>query len=224
MNGTLIPVTVADRKIAERCLKGRVVLIDDDSEIVSALVALIEMDGYFCESYLSAQEFLDADASSTLKYPGPWCVLSDVKMPDIDVLELQRLLINKGNPPLILMSGVSGAYEAVAGLRTGAIDFLIKPFDADVLMSAIEFALHKSTQSQESSAVHLNAKERLASLTTREIAVVNLLMKGKINREIAEELDIALRTVKLHRQHALEKLGVSKIIDLVKVMEQATKE
>ena len=82
----------------------------------------------------------------------------------------------------------------------------------------------KEISSQESSAVHLDAKERLASLTTREIAVVNLLMKGKINREIAEELDIALRTVKLHRQHALEKLGVSKIIDLVKVMEQATKE
>ncbi|MCX7084878.1 MAG: response regulator [Methylococcales bacterium] len=222
MNGIMMPVTVADRKIAERCLKGRVVLIDDDSEIVSALVGLIEMEGYFCESYLSAQDFLDA--SCALNYPGPWCVLSDVKMPDIDGLELQRLLLNKGNPPLILMSGGSGAYEAVAGLRTGAIDFLIKPFDADVLMSAIEVAILKSSRSQESSSVYLDAKKRLTSLTTREVAVVNLLMKGKINREIAEELDIALRTVKLHRQHAFEKLGVSKIIELVKLMEVAIQE
>lgn len=222
MNGKLVPVTVADRKVAELCLKGRVVLVDDDSEIISALVSLIEMDGYFCESYLSAQEFLEGDVNSAPKYPGPWCVLSDVKMPGIDGLELQRLMVDKGNPPLILMSGGSGAYEAVAGLRTGAIDFLIKPFDADVLMSAIEVAMLKSSQGQEHSVIHLDAKQRLATLTAREVEVINLVAQGKLNREIAEDLDIALRTVKLHRQHGFEKLGVTKIVELVKVLELAT--
>ena len=207
MKGTKVPVTVAERNIAERCLQGRIVLIDDDAEIISALVALLEMEGYFCKSYQSAQEFLNSDFDPATSYPGPWCVLSDVKMPEMDGLELQRLLIDKGNPPLILMSGVSGAYEAVAGLRTGAIDFLIKPFDADVLLAAIETAMVKSKEHQEFSTSHSSAKERFLSLTTREIEVVERLMLGKINREIAEELDIALRTVKLHRQHAQRQSG-----------------
>ena len=221
MKGTKRPITVSDYKIAERCLRGRIVLIDDDAEIVSAMLVLFEMEGYYCESYLSAQDFLQSDASPTSKYPGPWCVLSDVKMPDMDGLALQKLLIERENPPLILMSGASGAYEAVAGLRTGALDFLIKPFDTDVLLAAVESALWKSSESQAFVLSHSNAKERFSSLTSREIEVINMLMRGKLNREIAEELEIALRTVKLHRQHAFEKLGVLKIVDLVKVVELA---
>ncbi len=223
MIGTRVPITVADRNIAARCLRGRIVLIDDDAEIISVMQALLDMEGYHCESYLSAQEFLQVEIDPELKFPGPWCVLSDVKMPEVDGLTLQKLLVDKGNPPLILMSGGSGAYEAVEGLRTGAIDFLIKPFDVDVLLVAVEEAMSKSTESQVFLDSHANAKKLFSTLTSRELEVIQLLMLGKINREIAEELDIALRTVKLHRQHAFEKLGVSKIVDLVKLVELANK-
>ncbi len=224
MSRARVPVTLEEHKMALSCLRGRIVLIDDYPEILSALVPLFEMEGYYCESYLSAESYLDYDAERPLPFPGPWCVLSDVKLPGIDGLELQRVLIEKGNPPLILMSGNSGALEAVEGLRKGAIDFLIKPFDADDLLSVISDAMIKSCQTQQEAREVSNANERYALLTTREAEIIDRVLLGKINREIAEELDIALRTVKLHRQHAFEKLGVVKVVELVKVISLVKKD
>jgi len=213
------PVTVTDKQFAERCLRGRIILIDDDPEIISALVSLLDMEGYACETYLSATQFLQEQPLKALSFPGPWCILSDVKMPRIDGLELQRQLIDMGSPPLLLMSGASGAYEAVTGLRGGALDFLIKPFDVDILLLAIERALAVSKDHQCSRQKKIDINALFATLTEREVDIVKRVARGQINREIAAELNIALRTVKLHRQHAFEKLGVTKVVDLVRLVD-----
>ena len=201
------PVTVADKQLAVRCLRGRIILIDDDPEIISALVSLLIMEGYACEAYLSATQFLQEQSLEKLHFLGPWCILSDVKMPGIDGLELQRQLIDGSAPPLIMMSGGSGAFEAVNGLRGGALDFLIKPFDADVLLAAVKNALAVSEQHQSHAIKSADIKARFLTLTKREADIVICIAQGQLNREIAEELGIALRTVKLHRQNALDKLG-----------------
>ena len=213
------PVTVADKQLAESCLRGRIVLIDDDPEIISALASLLAMEGYACETYLSATQFLQEQLLEKLDFPGPCCILTDVKMPGIDGLELQRQLIDASAPPLIMMSGESGAFEAVDGLRGGALDFLIKPFDADVLLVAVKNALAVSEQRQSNIIKTVDIQARFLTLTKREADIVIRVARGQLNREIAVELGIALRTVKLHRQNALEKLGVTKVVDLVRIIE-----
>lgn len=219
MNEMRKPVTVADKQLAECCLRGRIILIDDDPEIISALVSLLTMEGYACETYLSATQFLQEQSLEKLHFLGPRCILSDVIMPGIGGLELQRQLIDENVPPLIMMSGGSGAFEAVNGLRGGALDFLIKPFDADVLLAAVKNALAVSEQRQSHAMKSADIKARFLTLTKREADIAIGVARGQLNREMAVELDIALRTVKLHRQNALEKLGVTKVVDLVRLIE-----
>jgi FixJ family two-component response regulator len=213
-------ITIADKEMSQRCLRGRIVLIDDDPEIVSALKSLLDMEGYACETYLSANEFLKEQSLNKLKFPGPWCILCDVKMPEVDGLELQRQLINLGAPPLVLMSGASGASEAVEGLRAGALDFLIKPFDADTLLATLQRALIISSQRQLDTTKTFDLNERISLLSKREFDIINRVLKGQINRDIAEEEAIALRTVKHYRHLAFKKLGVTKLVDLVRLFEQ----
>jgi two-component system response regulator FixJ len=179
------------------------------------------MEGYACETYLSANEFLKEHFLNKLKFPGPWCILCDVKMPEVDGLELQRQLIDRGGaPPLVLMSGASGAYEAVEGLRAGALDFLIKPFDVDNLLATLQRALSISSQRQLDTTKIFDLNERISLLSKREFDIINRVLKGQINRDISEEEAIALRTVKFHRQNAFKKLGVIKLVDLVRLFEQ----
>ncbi|RAU21932.1 DNA-binding response regulator [Paramagnetospirillum kuznetsovii] len=211
---TRTPVTIADVRLAERCKRGKVIVIDDDSEILLALISLIEMEGYACESYASAGAYFEAALHHSRNFPGPVCILSDVKMPKIDGLELQRRLSEVGDIPLILMSGNSGAVETISAFRAGVVDFLLKPFEADLLFGAIGKALTFSLQRQESGELAIDMAERIASLTPREYEIIRLASQGMFNRDIAAHLGIALRTVKLHRQRAMDKLGMEGLIDL----------
>lgn len=214
----LRPVTVADQRLAARCAKGRVVVIDDDAEILKAFALLFDLEGYACETYATAERYLDARAAGERKYPGPVCLLCDVKMPAIDGLELQRRLSGCDDTPLLLMSGASGAQEAVDAFRGGAFDFLIKPIDSDELLAAVGKALDESRQRQARSNRSAELADRVATLTTRERQVVKLVADGIINREIAAELQLQLRTVKLYRQRAMEKLGAETLADLVRIV------
>ena len=108
------PVTVSDHKLAARCARGRVVIIDDDAEILSALAALIEMEGYACETYASALTYLQVLNDNQPCFPGPNCVLCDIKMPEFDGLALQNRLSKLGDTPLLLMSGSSGMREVAS--------------------------------------------------------------------------------------------------------------
>ncbi len=211
------PITVDDELLAARCALGRVVLIDDDPHILAALGALLELEGYAVEAYSSALSYLQVLTLNRLHFAGPSCVLCDVRMPTLDGLELQRRLAEQDNMPLLLMSGGSSAQEAVTAFRAGALDFLIKPIEADVLIDAVAQALSVSAARQHLDRVQSDLAQRIASLTEREREVARYVVLGVINLEIAEQLGIALRTVKLHRQRALEKLGVNTVADLVRL-------
>ena len=211
------PITVDEERLAARCAFGRVVLIDDDPHILAALGDLLELEGYAVEAYSSALNYLQVLTFNRLQFAGPSCVLCDVRMPTLDGLELQRRLAERDNMPLLLMSGGSSAREAVTAFRAGALNFLIKPIEADVLIDAVAQALSVSAARQHLDRVQSDLAQRIASLTEREREVARYVVLGVINLEIAEQLGIALRTVKLHRQRALEKLGVTTVADLVRL-------
>lgn len=213
-------VTVDDERLAARCAYGRVVLIDDDPHVLAALAALLALEGYAVETYASAISYLQVLAFNRPYFTGPSCVLCDVRMPHLDGLELQRRLIEWNDTPLLLMSGDSGAQEAVTAFHAGALDFLIKPIDADVLTVAVVQALAVSAKRQHLDVHTSDLARRIASLTEREREVARQVVRGIINPEIAVQLGIGLRTVKLHRQHALEKLGVNTVADLVRLADK----
>lgn len=213
-------VTVEDERLARRCARGLVVLIDDDPEILAAFAAMLDMEGYACERYLSAQAYLERLDADEPCFPGPVCLLCDISMPEIDGLALQQRLAEMGGAPMLLMSGVSGAREAASAFRAGAVDFLVKPIDVEVLLAAVSQALTVSAQQQRRQASDICLKASMESLTARERDVALQVCAGLTNPEIADQLGLALRTVKLYRQHAMEKLGAESVADLVRVVDR----
>lgn len=214
-------VTVSDARLAERCARGRVVVIDDDAGFLDALTALFDLEGYACEAYSSAPAYLHVLTYNQPRFPGPSCVLCDVRMPDLDGLELQRRLAELDDTPLLLMSGASGAREAAAAFRAGAVDFLVKPIETDTLLAAVAGALARSTERQLQRMKDADLAARIASLTDRERDIARRVAAGQTNQAIAEELGIALRTVKRYRQAAMEKVGAGGTADLVRIMDRA---
>lgn len=217
----LIPVTLTDQARAQRCARGRVVLIDDDEEVLYAYAGLIELHGYACEPHPLASAFLAELTANRPRYPGPCCVLCDVSMPEMDGLTFQRELARHRNAPLILISGSSGLDEAVTGFRNGALDFLTKPIDADQLLATIARALALSGEYQAKRLQDAALVARLTTLSERELAVARLVARGQPNKRVAAMLNITERTVKFHRQHACEKLGVANLPELVRIMDAA---
>lgn len=214
------PVTVSDEQLAARCARGRVVVIDDEPDVLAALAALIGLEGYACETYASAPAYLQVLSDKRSCFAGPVCVLCDVRMPELDGLALQSHLVALDDTPLLLMSGVSGAHEAASAFRAGALDFLIKPIDADTLLAAVAKALKLSTERQARRSRQTELAARIASLTVRERDIARRVASGQTNPAIAAELGIALRTVKLHRQRALEKVGAVGTAELVRIADE----
>jgi len=214
------PVTVAEQALADQCARGRVIIIDDDEEILSALARLVALEGYACEPYPSALAYLQVLGEQHPRFAGPSCLLCDVKMPELDGLELQKRLLRQDGTPLLLMSGASGALEATSAFRAGALDFLVKPIDADELLTAIDKALCVSTERHTQRLRASMLASRIASLTAREREVAHLVAQGLTNPAIAVKLGLALRTVKLYRQNATEKLGASTTAELVRLADE----
>ena len=191
---------------------GHVLLVDDDLSVASAFRAAIEYEGYRCSIFDSASALL-ADRAFLAAIPTiPTCILSDVKMPGLDGLELQRELPNPSMVPLVFISGASGAAEAAAGFRGGAMDFLVKPVELPVLLAAVGGALARSAEAA--------LLRRMATLTPRESEVAKLAASGATNQEVADQLGIALRTVKYHRHQAMEKLGADSLAALGRMVDE----
>jgi FixJ family two-component response regulator len=143
-------ITIHDQREAECYARGCVTVVDDDTAIREAVVALLELEGYATQSFPSALSFLAALDPNLAQFPGPRCLLLDVKMPELTGLELQKKLQELSeNTPIVFMSGGSGAREAVQALKNGAIDFLIKPFAEEDLLAVISEALAKNSSEQE---------------------------------------------------------------------------
>lgn len=213
-------ITVADQEQARRCAQGRVILIDDDAEVLQALGALIAFEGYAVDTYASAQACIDALAVDTPRFPGPVCLLCDVNMPALSGLDLQQKMLSRSDMPFLLMSGVSGAHEVASAFRAGAVDFLIKPLRAETLLASIDKALDLSRRQRSEQSRQADLSNRVSTLSDREHEVVRLVAQGMTNQAIADVLRLALRTVKLHRQRGMEKLGVETTADLVRVVDR----
>jgi len=197
--------------------RGRVIIIDDDAEVLSAFSTLLKMEGYFCDCYPSAVAYITALTEQHLCFTGPSCMLCDVRMPELDGLALQTQLSEQSDTPLILMSGDSGAQEVAQAFRAGAVDFLIKPIDINMLLNTVEKSLALSMEQRAQHIKTTTIATRVRSLTMRERDIAMLVVQGKTNQAIATELNIALRTVKLHRHRAMEKLDVQHVADLVRI-------
>ncbi len=208
-------VTVTDEALAHRCAQGRVVLIDDHAEVVGALTNLLHLEGYACEGYPSATSYVEMLERGEPVFPGPACILTDMRMPGLDGLELLGLLSESNEMPVILMSGASGIRDAVQGFRFGAVDFLVKPVETEELLGAVAKALAISAQAHKRRTRDQDLAERLASLTPRELTVAARVAQGDTNAQTAEDLGISLRSVKRIRQAAAFKLGATSTAELV---------
>jgi two-component system response regulator FixJ len=187
-------------------------VVEDDQAMRESLVMLLEEAGYKVRAYSAAQELL---ARATSLEPG--CVVSDVRMPAMDGLALlRRLRSDVSVLPLILITGHGDIAMAVSAMKAGAMDFIEKPFEAETLIDSIEAALRSRTADADPKAVEA-ARERLGSLTSREHEVLDQLVAGKSNKEVAAKLGISPRTVEFHRAHVMDKTRAKGLPELVRL-------
>ena len=188
-------------------------VVDDDEAVRDWLSLLLEAAGLSVRTYNSATAFLKA-----LPNLAAGCVLTDVRMPELDGLELQRRLTELGiRLPVIVMTGHGDVPIAVEALKAGAADFLEKPFDDAQLLAAVSGALATSQRRREEEAATAGIAKRLASLTPREREVLDKLVAGQPNKTIAYDLGSSPRTVEVHRARVMEKMGVRSLPELVRM-------
>ena len=187
-------------------------VVEDDEAMRDSLVELLEDGGYTVRTYTRAEEFLAQGAAIE-----PGCIVSDVRMPGMDGLTLLRRLRAGGSTtPLMLITGHGDISMAVAAMKAGAVDFLEKPFEADALLAAVGAALRHSSNGDKAEDAELS-RQRLNTLTSRQYEVLEKLVSGKSNKEIAALLGISPRTVEFHRAHVMEKLAAKGLPELVRV-------
>jgi two-component system, LuxR family, response regulator FixJ len=192
-------------------------LIDDDDGVRQSLAFLLATAGLAVRVYESGVAFLAA--LGTLQ---PGCIVSDVRMPGIDGLELQRRLKALGvHLPVIIMTGHADVPLAVEAMKAGAVDFIEKPFDDELLLSAIRLALDRYNELGHHEAEVVQIQTRLQSLSPRERQVLDGLLAGHPNKTIAYDLMLSPRTVEVHRANVMMKMGADSLSGLVRMAVQA---
>jgi FixJ family two-component response regulator len=191
-------------------------LVDDDASLRSALQRLLTAAGYRVQAYASAGEFLlepPADA--------PGCLLLDLHMPGPSGLELQEALERHGlRLPVVFLTGHGDLTTGIRAMKSGAVDFLTKPVERKALLAAIERALEADAAQRAARAADQNLQTRFALLTARERDVFDLVVAGRLNKQIADALGIAERTVKAQRAQVMAKLGAANAAELGKIAAQ----
>jgi len=191
--------------------------IDDDASVRKGLKRLLRSAGYKSEIFESASDFLERD-----QHAGPACVILDVRMPALNGMDLQETLIQRRrDEQLVFITGHGDISMCAQAMKAGAVDFLPKPFRADELLQCVERALIRSTEQRRRSAEKNEARHLLALLTPREFEVMQLVITGILNKQIAGELGTAEKTVKVHRGRMMQKLRVSSVAGLVRLVEKA---
>ena len=191
--------------------EGTVFVVDDDSSTRELLAWLMKRHGMRAEVYPDAKSFLQG-----YRPDAPGCLVVDLNMPGMSGLDLQSYLKEHGVVmPVIFLSGRADVPKAVRAVREGAIDFLEKPFDYKRVVALIEECLERDVESRAAQERRRDHGVRLAQLTQREREVLDLVVAGRMNREIAEALAISIKTVEAHRARIMEKLGVSSVAELV---------
>lgn len=191
-------------------------VVDDDNSLRTALLRLLDAAGFEARGYASTGEFL-------LRPPPdrPGCVILDLRLPGPSGLELQEALRDHGILlPVVFLTGHADVASSVRALKAGAVDFLTKPVDREILFEALGRALELDAMNRTTRAEAEELRVRFASLTPRERQVFDEIAAGKLNKQIASDLGVAERTVKLHRARAMEKLGVQSAAELGRLAER----
>src|SRR5215472_281518 len=188
-------------------------IVDDDISVRESLELLLQNEGWQPKTFASAQEFLDCPRAVV-----PSCLVLDVSLPGLDGLELQkRLAVERTDMPIIFITGYGDVPKTVQAMKRGAVEFLTKPFDDEVLLTAIKQALERSRLALAQETEMQELRDRYASLTPRERQVMALVVSGLLNKQVGGELGISEITVKAHRGQVMQKMKANSVADLVKM-------
>jgi FixJ family two-component response regulator len=191
-------------------------VVDDDPSVRTSLGRLLEAAGYVVETFASAREFLARAPGA-----GPCCLVLDVRMPGLTGLELQEALAATGRRmSIVFISGHSDVPMSVRAMKAGAIDFLAKPFDVEELLTAIQRAVAKAVQALAEEARVTEIRQCVGMLTPRETEVFALVVTGMLNKQIAAQLGVGEKMVKVHRARVMAKMQAGSVAELVRLADR----
>ena len=194
-----------------------VFIVDDEAPVRKALSRLLRATGFAVAAFASPGEFL---AQHDLHKPG--CLVLDLMMPGVNGMELQRALARKGSVlPIIFLTGHGDVPQSVQAMKGGALDFLTKPVNDEQLLAAIRVAIEKDRVARREQAELSKIRERLATLTPREQEVLKHVVTGKLNKQIADDLGVVEKTIKVHRARVMTKMKVQSVAELVRLAERS---
>ena len=194
-----------------------VFVVDDDASYLKSVSRLLRAVGYRVETFSTARAFLERPEPER-----PGCVVADLQMPGLDGLQLQEALSKTANPlPVVFMTGQGDIPSTVRAMRRGAEDFLTKLAPKEDLFDAVARALERNIQESARRLRRAGLQKDFAGLSARELEVLRLVVQGKLNKQIAADLNINLRTVKHHRTNVTRKLGVQSVAELTRLVEEA---
>ncbi len=193
-----------------------VFIIDDDAGVRESIQDLVESVGLQCKAFAGAQEFLSHERGK-----GPSCLVLDVRLPGMSGLDLQRELSRDAfRIPIIFITGHADIPMTVAAMKSGAIEFLTKPFREQDLLDSIQRSLTREQMRQARKDALIELRDRYATLTAREREVMSLVVSGMLNKQIAAELGASETTVKIHRGHVMRKMQAKSLPDLVRMADR----
>lgn len=189
----------------------RVFIIDDDASVRKSLDRLLRSEGFETEMFESGMAYLECE-----DHDGTGCIVLDINMPGISGMELQARLVGRGHDlPIIFLTGHGDVANSVVAMKRGALDFLTKPVDEADLLRAVRQALEHHRHVREVNEERDAILARIDSLTAREHEVMQQLITGALNKVVAERLQIAVKTVKVHRANVMDKMGVRSVAELL---------
>ena len=193
-----------------------VFIIDDDQGMRQAIEDLVESVGLRAETFASGEEFL-----SRRHISGPSCLVLDVRLPHMSGLDFQRRLAETGiQIPIIFVTAHGDIPMSVSALKSGAVEFLTKPFRDQDLLDAIQQALQRDGVAQKEQVEIHDLQKRYRDLTAREQEVMTLVVTGMLNKQIASEIGVSEATVKVHRGHVMQKMQAGSVVDLVRMADK----
>jgi FixJ family two-component response regulator len=192
-------------------------VVDDDAAVLKSVDRLLRSAGFAVRTFSSSQDFLKRHDGSA-----PGCVVLDLSMPGLDGLQLQQALAGAGDIcPVIFITGFGDVPSSVRAMKAGAVDFLTKPFDGEALLAAVRTALERDRSERAARAARSSVGVRVAALTPRELEVMARVVAGHLNKQIAAELGIAEKTVKVHRARVMRKMSAGSVAELVTMVSSA---